>query len=91
MEFIPERFDPESKFFNLKSTQKARPASSFIPFSLGTRKCPGDSYGMTTMKALVAYFITHVEYECDYVDDPTCYLGMDGSDSLPGKILKKIG
>ena len=43
LKFIPERFDPESKFYLTPNGNK-RDATSFVPFSQGLRNCPGQIF-----------------------------------------------
>jgi len=65
-EFIPERYDPESKYYARpgKGSIKRDP-SAWLPFSRGIRTCPGQSIAMLELKVLLAYFLTRVEYEVD--------------------------
>uniref|UniRef100_A0A1B6G0L3 Cytochrome P450 n=1 Tax=Cuerna arida TaxID=1464854 RepID=A0A1B6G0L3_9HEMI len=45
-QFYPDHFLPEKV--------AARPKNSFVPFGLGPRKCPAYTYGMVTIKFVVA-------------------------------------
>ena len=64
MKFIPERFDPASKYF-LTPSGKSRHPLSFCPFTFGTRTCPGRALGLMELKILVIYFMLCVDYEID--------------------------
>lgn len=44
MEFKPERFDPSSDYFTTPKGKNRHPLS-YIPFTFGSRTCPGRSLG----------------------------------------------
>mmetsp|Transcript_14154 Transcript_14154/g.12492 ORF Transcript_14154/g.12492 Transcript_14154/m.12492 type:complete len:122 (-) Transcript_14154:15-380(-) len=87
--FIPERFDPESEYYNIPGTDEQRLLSSFMPFSFGKRRCPGENYAFLALKTMVAYFIIRCEYKCDSVYDKNYYIGLEGRQNLYGAITKK--
>ena len=64
LEFIPERFDPDSKYFKTPEGQSRDPLS-FVPFSYGARKCPGQVLAMLELKIFVSNFILSVDYSVD--------------------------
>ena len=65
LQFIPERFDPESEYFKSPSTGKARDPFSFVPFSTGLRSCPGQTMARLVQKIALPYFIGNLDYEID--------------------------
>ncbi|CAI2366752.1 unnamed protein product [Moneuplotes crassus] len=65
MKFIPERFDPESEYFNSPTTGKARDPLSFVPFSTGLRGCPGQTFAKLTMKIALPFFLSNLDYDVD--------------------------
>jgi cytochrome P450 len=73
LEFLPERFDPESEYFYKPGPDK-RPRSpySYIPFSIGGRKCPGQSFALLEIKVAVIYILTHFKFEVpqETLDNP---------------------
>ena len=60
-DFIPERFDPSSRYFKTPE-KKLRDPCSMIPFSLGIRKCPGQTLAMLELKTILAYIFTSIDY-----------------------------
>ena len=64
LEFIPERFDPESPYF-LRPDGKQRSPYSYQPFMIGSRKCPGQILAMLELKILVAKILTSIDYDID--------------------------
>lgn len=61
MKFIPERFDPTSKYYWLpERDNKSRDPFSWVPFSFGIRKCPGQALSITEIKVIVVYLISKV-------------------------------
>ena len=57
--FVPERFDPEDKYF-LTAEGKTRDPLAYIPFSFGIRSCPGQALAKLEVKVMVsnlAFFI----------------------------------
>ncbi|CAI2365544.1 unnamed protein product [Moneuplotes crassus] len=93
LEFIPERFDPESELYYIPGTEDPRPVTSFIPFSFGKRKCAGDNYAMTALKVFVAYILIRVEFkiESKILSNQDYILGLDAESSLKVTITKKYG
>ena len=64
LEFIPERFDPESPYF-VRPDGKQRSPYSYIPFMAGGRKCPGQILALLELKVLVAKILTSIDYDID--------------------------
>jgi len=66
-EFIPERFDPESKYFGPPpgSAYKIRSPLAHIPFSFGPRICAGKSLATLEIKTVVVYLLMKFDYEID--------------------------
>lgn len=62
MEFIPERFDPESDYYFTPSG-KTRPPLSSLTFGFGYRVCPGQSFALMEIKLIIAYVLTQMDYE----------------------------
>ena len=56
-EFIPERFNPESKFYTKPNSQKQRKINTFMPFGVGDRNCPGKSMSNLILKVIIAIII----------------------------------
>jgi len=61
-EFIPERFDPASRYYKTPSGDKRHP-TSFIPFAAGPRNCIGQNFAMLEMKYLIVYMFSHFIFE----------------------------
>ncbi|CAI2365373.1 unnamed protein product [Moneuplotes crassus] len=66
MEFIPDRFNPESEFYqeSVKSGVSPEPYSKRF-FGMGTRRCPGQSFGVLQCKLIIAYLVSSMDYEVD--------------------------
>lgn len=64
MNFIPERFDPNSKYF-LTPSGKSRHPLAYCPFTFGTRSCPGRALGMMELKVLIIFYVLTFDYEID--------------------------
>ena len=63
LKFIPERFDPESKYFTTPKSGKARDPLSWMPFSTHLRICPGQSLAMLEIKVILVYLLSRVNFE----------------------------
>ncbi|CAI2365110.1 unnamed protein product [Moneuplotes crassus] len=62
LKFIPERFDPESEYFNAPETNKGRDPFAWIPFSVHVRKCSGQTFAMLEAKVFILYLLSRVEF-----------------------------
>ncbi|CAI2364968.1 unnamed protein product [Moneuplotes crassus] len=62
LDFIPERFDPESPYFKLPDGEKREPIT-WLAFGSGPRACSGDNYSMYFMKIGLVYFLTQFKFE----------------------------
>lgn len=65
LKFIPERFDPESKYFKAPATGKARDPLAYVPFSTGLRACPGQTMARLVQRVALPYFLSKIDYEVD--------------------------
>ena len=67
-EFIPERFDPESEYFNKPKSENGVEASKSrafmnVAFSYGERKCPGQAFALLEIKVTLIYLLTHFDFD----------------------------
>jgi len=67
LEFIPERFDPESPHFKLPGGGKREPIT-WMPFGAGPRACMGDNFSMYFVKVALVYFMHLFEFELQDVN-----------------------
>lgn len=66
LEFIPERFDTESEFYKESKAQgKIFNSYSRRSFGLGPRKCPGESFAHLSVRVVVAYMVSMMDYDMD--------------------------
>lgn len=87
--YIPERFDPESKYFNKPGNEgKARRPYSYIPFSYGSRACPGQTFSMLELKVAAAWIMTHFEFSVP--DEILNHDGIGWAVCTPYKLNMKI-
>lgn len=64
MKFIPERFDPDNKYFNKASDPKERRNPTVhSPFGFGLRKCPGQVLATLETKFMVAKLVLMMDYD----------------------------
>ena len=92
-EFIPERFDPESEYFlRPNSGGKSRSPYSFIPFTYGSRGCPGRSFAMLEIRVVLAYLLTHVDFsiEKEYFDRPGIGFGVGTNLEMDFTVIRNI-
>lgn len=91
--FIPERFDPESKYYKLpgSSENKARSPYAFIPFSFGLRNCAGKSLATLEIKTIVSLLLMKIDYEIDPEQASNDYIRFGGGSQykMKVKITKK--
>jgi len=66
LSFVPERFDPESEFYE-KAMKESKKAGVFSrrAFGHGVRSCPGQTFATLETKVIVAYLLTHMDFEVD--------------------------
>ena len=63
--FIPERYDPNSKYFFKPNSDKPRSPYAYVPFSQGPRSCPGRTIAMLQMKVILIYLLCKMDYTID--------------------------
>lgn len=78
VKFIPERFDPESKYYTIPGSNKPRDPLSWIPFSVHTRKCTGQNFALTEMKVFLLYLLSTVDFTFpqEILDSSTSYFSI---------------
>jgi cytochrome P450 len=92
LEFLPERFDPESEYFYKPGPdKKPRSPYSYIPFSIGGRKCPGQSFALLEIKVSMIYILTHFKFEVpqETLDNPGAGFALSTHLTLDLKITDK--
>lgn len=65
LKFIPERFDPNSKYFTCPETEKQRPPLALSPFSFGNRICAGQTLAMLEIKVMIICLMSKMEFKID--------------------------
>ena len=93
LEYIPERFDPDSEYFYVPGSDKvARDIKSFIPFTFGQRNCTGQTLAKLESKVLLARILTKLDFEIDkeILENPNLRFNMFEKAQLTGKIIKKL-
>ena len=91
-EFIPERFDPESEYFDKPGEPgKMRHPDTLVPFSIGTRVCPGKSLAVFEAKVVISRLLHTIEYEVDQDlwNDGKARFNVHSQFRVHAKILKK--
>ena len=92
-EFIPERFDPDSEYFSKpNSGGKSRGTYSFIPFTYGSRGCPGRSFAMLEIRVVLAYLLTHVDFSIiqEYFEKPGIGFGVGSNHEMDFTVMRNI-
>jgi len=65
-DFVPERFDVESEFYQKSIEEGKKPGLySRRSFGYGFRRCPGQYFATLEVKIAVIVFLTHIEYEVE--------------------------
>lgn len=92
LEFIPERFDPESEYFLKPNTKEAREPEAYIPFSFGLRNCPGQALAKLTAKIVVSRLLTKAEFTVDegQLNNDYARFGIHSQMKLKAKMTKKL-
>ena len=90
---MPERFDINNElFYPVENTgKKIRHPLSYIPFSFGTRNCPGKTLANLELKTLIVHFLSRFEYELDSEQKQNDYVrfSLRSQFDLKLKITKK--
>merc|ERR1712070_1191327 len=60
--FIPERFDPDSKYYKRPDGSNRNPLS-YNPFLGGKRVCLGKTFAETTLKIVLPLYYHHFDFE----------------------------
>ena len=63
--FIPERFDPTSKYFLKPNSDRPRNPYAYSPFSHGSRSCPGQTLAMLEIKVMLVSLLRKIDYSID--------------------------
>ncbi|CAI2365091.1 unnamed protein product [Moneuplotes crassus] len=67
--FIPERHDFDSEFYQKsKQAGKVQDVYTRRPFGHGIRNCPGQTYAILEIKVILAYLVTHIDFEFELED-----------------------
>ena len=93
LEFIPERFDPDSEYFYVPGSDKVtRDPKSYVPFTFGQRNCTGQTLAKLESKVLLARIISRLDYEIDQEisENPNLRFNLFEKAQLTGKVIKKL-
>ena len=94
LEFIPERFDPDSEYFFKPNSSKKehRDPRIYIPFSLGIRNCPGQSLAKLELRVILSRILTSIDLEIDkdQLSNNYAKFNMFSQMSLKGKIVSNM-
>lgn len=96
-EFLPERFDPESKYFTRPLQDgdigegKNRHPYSYIPFGVGMRNCTGQGLAWMVMRTTFVYLLLNfdITIDQDQLDSDTIGFAFGSNINLKGKATRK--
>jgi cytochrome P450 len=60
--FVPERFDPESKWFLTPGGKKRNPFA-YVPFNGGRRVCLGKTFAETQIRIAIPMLLTYFKFD----------------------------
>lgn len=91
LDFIPERFDPESEYFTKPGSNKPRSVYSNIPFSHGPRGCPGYVIAMMQIKVAFIFILSKYDYDfdADFLKKEGMGFALRAGIELHGKFTRK--
>lgn len=93
-EFIPERFDPESEYFLKPDSPntEARHPKAYIPFTFGSRNCPGQTMGKLEARVIFSRLLAVIDYEIDeeMLKNDFALFNLLGFTTLQAKIIPKM-
>mmetsp|Transcript_1588 Transcript_1588/g.1745 ORF Transcript_1588/g.1745 Transcript_1588/m.1745 type:complete len:209 (-) Transcript_1588:31-657(-) len=76
LKFEPDRHNVESEFYKKsRDNGKMFDAYSRRTFSSGNRRCPGETFAIVEMKIIIAYLISHINFEFSEEDLNNEYIG----------------
>ena len=93
LEFIPERFDPNSElFFKPGDKKEQRHVKSNTPFSFGLRNCAGQTLAKLEAKVILARLLQKIDYEIndEFMKNPDVKFNVIDGTHLRGTIYKKV-
>ena len=94
MEFIPERFDPESIYLSKPGLSKeARHPKAWVPFSPGPRTCPGKALAVFETKLVIARMLHQIDYTIDQelLDTDKMRFNLHSVQRSTGVVVKSMG
>lgn len=93
LDFIPERFNPESEYFSKVDSNKMRSPYSSTPFSHGPRSCPGKTLALVLGRTGLIHLLTHGEFEVkkEQLDNQGIGFGAGSHHELMVKVLRLNG
>jgi cytochrome P450 len=92
LEFIPERFDPESKYYEAPGRKDGkRSPYSWVPFAHGMRGCPGQPFAMMQVKVLVVYLLSRYDIILDdkLLEDKSVSFNIVANVTMNAKFVRK--
>jgi len=89
-QYIPDRFDSQSKFFKRPDGKQRNPLS-FIPFTTGKRICIGKTFAEQVVRYTTVLFLYH--FDLEYADPADMKRPKPGNNALlpkPPKYMMKL-
>lgn len=93
LEFIPERFDPESEYFYKPGTNKEmRHPKAFIPFTFGMRNCAGQTLAKLEAKIILSKILSRIEFDINpqILNNPHAKFNIIAGEKLLATVTKIV-
>jgi cytochrome P450 len=78
--FVPERFLGAQEATSIGTHIKSKASDLWIPFSVGSRRCPAVNFAMTEQRTLLALLLLHYEW---MLPEHSIHGGLDGIHNAP--------